>query len=211
MYFTIEDAKNQLQVLFQSPGDTWEAALFEDATLDQQVLVDPVTSIFTSNNHGLVNNCRIKFKSSGNFPQPLSPDVEYYTINTTTNTFQVGLESNIPINVFDSGIGTLYVKEQSPNHKDSIEIWLRFESAYWGSSRQALNFLGLEPEFNAENNWVQLPPVNAIWQPPDASITYRYFGIILNNQYLKIEDYELTKTIPQGFPLSFPYQAILFL
>lgn len=72
------------------------------------VTVDVGTDVFTSVAHGLKDNYPIKFTTTGFLPTGLATNVEYWTINTTADTFQVSADYD--------GLAVDMSGSQSPTH-----------------------------------------------------------------------------------------------
>lgn len=72
--------------------------------------------VVTANGHGLANNDRIAFTTSGGLPTGLTAGVLYYVVNKAANTFQVSASlAGTAINTSSAGSGTHTVHIASPN------------------------------------------------------------------------------------------------
>lgn len=210
-FTTVDDAIDQLKRNYKYSGAVFQAALFADNRIEQLVDVDKEANLFVSDNHGLITDCRVAFDSTGSLPSSLVRESEYYVVEAANEAFKVSaVKGGEPVNLTDSGTGSITVIEQPLNYEDSFVVWKRAEVDYKGSSRQLLDFSSLEPALNPSMKWVEFPELVANFNPKTESITYRYFAVIVNNLRLRfIEDYETTLTIEKESRLGFRYRPVL--
>lgn len=215
MPLTMDAAIDQLNRVYRYTGAVFYAALFTDGTTNQQVSgVNITTDTFTSSAHNLVDGCRVRFVSNGALPAPLVANTTYYVVNVASDTFRISLvKGGNAIDITTAGSGGLTVIEQTPDPKlDSLNIWTRLESDYFGSGRQLLSFAAATPD--PERNRALMAEVIATFTPTGGSITYRYFGVIADGQATRgstagrlhfIQDFGTTQTIVQGNALNYKF------
>lgn len=92
-------------------GDFTEVA--QTAAFGRIFTADAGLDEFTLAAHGLTDGTQIMLKNNaGSLPAGLSPNVAYFVISATTNTFQLSLISGgSAINITDVGTGTHYVSQ----------------------------------------------------------------------------------------------------
>lgn len=207
---------DQLNRLYRYTGAAFYAALFTGATTNQQVTaVDISTDTFTSTAHNLVDGCRVQFITSGALPVPLALNTTYFVISATANTFKVSAaRGGTAIDITALGSGTLTVIEQAPDPKlDSLAVWARLESNYFGSSRQLMTFAAATSD--PDNNRAQMADLTVTFAPTTGSISYQYFGVIADAVPTRgntqgrihfIQNFGTTQTIINGFSMAFNYK-----
>lgn len=92
-------------------GDFVEVA--QTANFGRVFTADAGLDEFTLATHGLIDGTQIMLKNNaGALPAGLSPNVGYFVISATTNTFQLSTVSGgSAINITDTGTGTHYVSQ----------------------------------------------------------------------------------------------------
>jgi hypothetical protein len=170
---------------------------------------------FLSNSHNLVAGNRIKLSvnSGGSLPTGFNNTTEYYVVNSAENSFfeLSATKGGSPIAATTTGTGSISAVEQDLDiDKDTdMDIWIRHEVDYWGSSRQLLTFAAAKTGIQSNINMAYTDPTPVVFQPTTASIIYRYAAIIRNGnsnrldnsgQLDLIEDYVSAVTIAQNTP-----------
>ena len=205
------EAVDQLEKLYKYQGATFEIALFDDNLTNQLVTIDTNTNSLISPDHKLINACRVKFTSTNTLPNPLTTTKTYYVVNSSTNEFKISeTKGGSPISLPNAGIGAITVIEQPPNIFDSIEIWLKFESDYFGSNRQPISYVAIDALIDQTNEKVYYPEQITYFTPTTGTITYRYIGIIADpntpKQRLRfVQDYQITQSIAKDFTMPFGF------
>jgi len=94
---------------------------------------------FTKASHGLIDNNRVTFSSTGTLPDGISAGVIYHVVSAGTDTFQVATErGGDPVPFNNAGTGTHTVSYGGRD--DNIEISSR-EVSKWDTSRTTITVL----------------------------------------------------------------------
>lgn len=113
------------------------AAAFTAATSD----------VITSNGHGLVNEDRVQFTTTGTLPAGLSLTTNYYVRDVTTNTFKVSLYQGGPaVDITDTGSGTHTFNLKAKNIMCEGFEHMKFSLNTANSANLTIKFVGSDAE-----------------------------------------------------------------
>ena len=153
--------------LYPSTGVYGYLAILDDLLLTSAVFtVDPVADVLTFTvANKLVTGSRIRITSTVTIPGGLLSSTDYFAIKLTTTTFKLATTlalaiAGTPINITDSGSGTLNAFEQILNITDTIAVLVAHEivsTAY--TARFSIDSLGAATIVNGDaqkNLWTKV-------------------------------------------------------
>lgn len=163
------------KVIFRFTNQNY-SFFFSNKSFDAFSNVNIIPNTFTINSHGLANNTQIVFTAplGSTLPTNILPNVKYYVINATTNTFQISLTFSGPfVPITGTGSGTCFIQEELsspsfiiPQTTSQIEF-VSLPSAYTNPTTNiteplfinsvTVDFLQTKPGHKIENYDVMIP------------------------------------------------------
>ncbi len=211
MQKTFKERERALNSVYSSSG--WYGLLFDGVQGNYQFTAG-TNDLITATGHNFVNGNRVTVSNTGgSLPTGLLPGTQYRVINVSGSNFNLCAEAGYsfntktgtPVDITSIGIGTNVVTEQVLSHLDDLDVWVRHEVDYYGSSRQGIIIPTAIKDWT--NNVVYVGPINLIFVPTSASITYKYFGVITGGLSSRLsstgtlvsyEDFVVSQTILPG-------------
>jgi len=206
MPLTIAGQQTNLNRAYKYAGVTIHGVLFDVNLYSATVTATVVGNLINSAAHGLVNGVRVRLASTGSLPSPLLANTNYFVVGSTTGNYQLASAlGGSAIALSTTGAGTITATEQSPGAADPLAVWVRHEVNYRGSARQVISFAAVNP-VNLDTGWA-FPPQIVRFSPTTASITYRFYGVIMDGTATAgnttghlhyTNDYQFSLTIASG-------------